>query len=314
MAKVQFNEINWRRLIIVAAVLVLAGAIWTSQIHSHASQSTDLAVNSPIAAGSSTTEITPDAQTRANPTDPAGWRALGAARFESGQYADAVSAYQHAVALAPSHAVTWSALGEARVMASEHDPMPAEALKDFHQAAAIDAKEPRARYFLAVEKDLTGDHQGAVADWLALLGDTPPGAPWEADLRRTIEQVGRIQHIAVAPRIAAVHQPAPLAVPATAGPGAPAMAGIAGPTAEDLQAASSIPPSQQQAMAQGMVARLEQRLASDPHNADGWVMLVRSKMTLEGPGAASAALAKAVAADPAEAAQLRTSAQALGVK
>ena len=89
---------------------------------------------------------------------------------------------------------------------------------------------------------------------------------------------------------------------------------IAGPTAEDLQAASRIPPSQQQAMAQAMVARLEARLAADPHNADGWVMLVRSKMTLDGPEAASAALARGVAADPADAAQLRAAAQELGVK
>src|SRR3546814_14962798 len=60
-----------------------------------------------------------------------------------------------------------------------------------------DLKEPRARYFLAVKKDLAGDHRGAIDDWFALLADTPQGAPWEPDLRRTIEQVGAIHQIEV---------------------------------------------------------------------------------------------------------------------
>src|SRR3546814_16145125 len=74
-------------------------------------------------------------------------------------------------------------------MASDSEPMPAAASEAFDKAIALDAKDPRARYFLAVRKDIGGDHQGAIDDWFALLSDTPRGAPWEADLRRTIEQV-----------------------------------------------------------------------------------------------------------------------------
>ncbi len=285
------------------ALVLLIGALWTAHVRKSDSQA---AATAPVAsAGDASAAVpasSPEAQVQANPQDPSGWRALGESHFQAGQYADAVAAYQHAVALAPGDAVTWSALGEARVMASAHDPMPAEALKDFREASKIEPKDPRARYFLAVARDLTGDHSGAIADWLALLGDTPPGAPWEADLRRTIEQVGRLHHIDVAARIAAVHQPAP------------AMAGVPAPSDQDLAAASSLPPSQQQAMATTMVARLEQRLAADPHNGEGWAMLIRSRMTLDGPEAASAALARAVIADPADAAQLREQAQALGVK
>src|SRR3546814_5738329 len=65
-----------------------------------------------------------------------------------------------------------------------------------------DLKEPRARYFLAVKKDLAGEHRGAIDDWFALLADTPQGAPWEPDLRRTIEQVGAIHKIEVKSRLA----------------------------------------------------------------------------------------------------------------
>lgn len=302
MAKSASRQFNWSRLIIVAALLVLAVVVWTRQVHF---ADAPAAVGTPAANPADTPAVVQD---QGDPRDAPGWRARAEARFQAGQYAQAVAAYERAVALAPGDAMTWAALGEARVMASAHDPMPAEALKDFRQASAIDPKEPRTRYFLAVHQDLTGDHAGAIAAWLALLRDTPPGAPWEADLRRTITQVATIHHIAVAPRLAAIRQPAP-ALPAIPVPPA-----IAGPSDQELAAAASIPPSQQQAMAQGMVARLEQRLAADPHNGEGWALLIRSRMTLDGPGAGAAALARAVAADPADAAQLRAQAGAMGVR
>src|SRR3546814_18031263 len=88
-------------------------------------------------------------------------------------------------------------------MASDSEPMPAAASEAFDKAIALDAKDPRARYFLAVRKDIGGDHQGAIDDWFALLSDTPRGAPWEADLRRTIEQVGALHTLEVAGRLAA---------------------------------------------------------------------------------------------------------------
>ena len=116
-------------------------------------------------------------------------------------------------------------------MASEHDPMPPAALDAFKRAVALDPKDPRARYFLAVEKDLKGDHQGAIADWLALLKDTPAGAPWDNDLQRTIEQVGKINKIEVAKQIAAATANRPAAQPAGG------MA-IPGPTQDQLAAAS----------------------------------------------------------------------------
>lgn len=246
---------------------------------------------------------------RANPGDAARWQALGAARFEEANYEKAVEAYDKATAAAPDRAALWSALGEARVMASRSDPMPAEAAADFRKAIGLDPKDPRARYFLGVQKDLGGDHKGAVEDWLALLADTPPGAAWEADLRRTIEQVGKINKIEVASRMGAVKQPAPPAAPAlTAGMGIP------GPSAQDLSDASRIPPSQQRAMAEGMVARLEGKLQADPSNVEGWVMLMRSRATLGQPDKASAALKAAIAANPGAAGRLRKEAEVLGVK
>ncbi|MCT2557477.1 tetratricopeptide repeat protein [Tsuneonella sp. YG55] len=246
---------------------------------------------------------------RDNPDDAATWQRLGIAYFDAGRFADAASAYSRAATADPQNAALWSSMGEALVMASERDPMPAGAKDAFEKAIAIDPGDPRARYFLAVDKDLAGDHRGAIDDWLALLADTPPGAPWEADLTRTIEQVGKINDIEVAARIAQAggKQPAPA-------PAHPAFDAIPGPTAEQLAAAGSIPPGEQRAMAEGMVARLEARLATDPSNVDGWMMLMRSRKTLGQDAAAAKALTAAIAANPGRRAELEAAAGQLGIR
>jgi cytochrome c-type biogenesis protein CcmH len=240
------------------------------------------------------------------PDDAGAWQRLGFAQFDAGNYAEAANAYQHAVEISPGNAVLWSSLGEARVMASEHDPMPPAALDAFRKAAALDPKDPRARYFLAVERDLKCDHAGAIADWLALLKETPAGAPWDGDLQRTIEQVGQINKIDVSAQIARATASRPAAQPVGG------MA-IPGPSKEQLAAASSIPPSQQQAMAEGMVASLAAKMKANPGNVDGLLMLMRSYRQLGRDGEAKAALACAVAANPGRAEELRSAAVSLGI-
>ena len=251
-----------------------------------------------------------EARVKDQPGDAEGWSALAGAYFESGQFDKAVSAYDTAVRLAPGRAELWSGRGEARVMASPHDPMPAAAASDFQQALTRDPGDPRARYFLAVKQDLGGNHQGAIDSWLALLAETPPGAAWEADLRRTIEQAGKVNRIDVGKRLAAVRQPAPLAgsrLPA------PVLPTVAGPSAQDITRASALRPAEQREMAEGMVARLEDKLKRDPANLDGWIMLIRSWVNLGKPDKARAALDAAIAANPGKAAQLREQATALGI-
>ncbi|WP_264945389.1 tetratricopeptide repeat protein [Sphingomonas canadensis] len=253
-----------------------------------------------------------EAAAKAAPQDPEAWMALGMAYFDADDYPRAVSALEHAANLAPDRARIWSVLGEARARGSERDPMPPAAVEAFRKALAIDPKDPPSRYFLAAKRDLDGDHKGAIDDWFALLADTPPGAPWETDLRRTIQQVGKLHGIDVAPRLASVKQPAPPAMP-PAGASAPAMAGLGGPTADEVREAARLSPSQQNEMAQGMVARLEERLKADPKDVARWVMLMRSRMTLGEPARASAALKAAVAANPGAKAELEGQAKALGV-
>lgn len=305
MTQVPSNGFGWGKAALGGAIIALGFAIGYAV--NRDSGSAPAAVPEVAADNASGDPVAVlEKRVRENPGDGEGWAGLGAAYFNAGRFSDAIPAYEKATAAMPSAAGLWSALGESRVMASERDPMPSEAAANFAKAVSLDAKDPRARYFLAVKKDLDGDHKGAVDDWLALLADTPPGAPWESDLRRTIEQVAKINGIDVSTRLAAVKQPAP-AMPVAA-------RGIPGPSAQDLQAAAAIPPSEQRNMAEGMVSRLETRLKSEPKNPDGWVMLMRSRMTLGQPDKASQALKDAIAANPAQAETLRQQAAILGVK
>jgi cytochrome c-type biogenesis protein CcmH len=230
------------------------------------------------------------------------WRVVGWAYAEAGNAAEAAAAYRKATAIEPDNAENWSSLGEALQTPSR--TLVAEAEAAFRKALQLDPRDPRARYFLAVQRDLRGDSKGAVEDWLALLKDTPPGAPWEADLRRTIEQAGAKSRIDLAGRLPA---------PGTTGT---ATAGIPGPSPEQLAAASSIPPGQQDAMIGQMLARLEGRLKANPKDEDGWIRLMRSRMVLGQSDRAAAALRSGLAAfrgDGAAESRLRNAAAELGV-
>lgn len=247
----------------------------------------------------------------ANPKDAEGWQQLGWVYFETVKYPDAARAYRRATELAPSNATFWSSLGEALVMSDERNPMPDEASKAFDKALKLDPKDPRARYFVAVRKDLAGDHKAAIDDWFALLKDTPAGAPWATDLRRTIEQAAKINDIEVADRLAAIAPPA-TDPHASAGVNV-ATAAIPGPNRQQMQAAAALPKGQQDAMIAGMVESLEGKLKANPGNVDGWVMLMRSRMTLGESAKATAALKAAIAANPGKTQYLREQAAQIAV-
>ena len=248
-----------------------------------------------------------EAQAQADPEDPVGWQELGAALFTSNRFAAAAEAYAKAVEADPESGVLWSSLGEARVMASADDPMPDAAEQAFHRAVELDAGDPRARYFLGVARDLTGDHEGAIGDWLALLADTPPGAPWENDLVRTITQVGAINDIAVEDRIASAAGARDI-LPAGLTDARP------GPTQEQMAAAVSLAPDAQQDMAEGMTARLAARLESEGGSAEDWIMLMRSYSQLGRTGDARRARDNGLAAHPDAAESINAAAQTIGVE
>lgn len=244
-----------------------------------------------------------------DPENEQGWAALGFAYYEAGRFAEAAEAYERAGALNPTLARYHSARGEALVLASDGD-FPSEAGAALRRALELDPEDARARYFLAVEKDMAGNHAEAIDDWIALLEDTPPGAPWEADLRRLIAEVATAHEIDLGDRV-----PPP---GATRGAGAPAVAtqGIPGPTREQIEQARSLPQGQQDAMITEMVEGLDRRLSRNPDDADGWIMLMRSRMQLGQTARARDAWRRAreaFAGNPTQLQRINSSARTLGV-
>lgn len=294
------------RAILIAAFVLLAAAIGYTIWRDSADSAAATLSESPAAPDGQLAAL--EARVKAEPNSAEAWTALGAARFDMEDYPGAATAYEKAVALSPDSAGLWSALGEVRVYSSKRDPLPANALAAFEKAIALDAKDPRARYFMAVKKDVAGDHKGAIEDWFALLAETPQGAPWEADLRRTIEQVGAIHKIDVAARLMNTQ-----ARPLKAEEMPVAARAIPGPSRADMEAASQLPKGQQDAMIEGMVSGLEAKLKADPKNVDRWIMLMRSRMTLGETAKAAQALRDGIAANPDAAGRLKAQAQLLGV-
>ena len=230
------------------------------------------------------------------------WRTVGWAYAQNGDAAESARAYRKATEIEPDNAENWSSLGEA--LQTPSTKIVPEAATAFAKAIALNPADPRARYFLAVQKDIKGDHKGAVDDWLALLRDSPPGAPWEADLRRNIDQVASRNKIDLAGRL-----PQP-------GATGPASAAIPGPTGQQLAAASSIPPGQQDQMVQAMIQRLADKLKTNPKDADGWIRMMRSQMVLNQPKLAGEAMRSGMAAfagDAATQGRLKSAGAELGV-
>jgi cytochrome c-type biogenesis protein CcmH len=251
-----------------------------------------------------------EAKLKDNPNDAQGWQMLGWALMQTQKFAEAAQAYARATQIEPKKADYWSSLGEARVLAGSGD-VPADAKAAFDKAIALDPKDPRARYFIAVAQDISGDHKGAIDGWLALLADTPAGAPWEADVRRLIAEVGAKEKIEVASRLAAIRPAAPT------GGAAVATAAIPGPTREQMQAGAQLPKGQQEAMIAGMVDGLEAKLKANPKNESGWIMLMRSRVQLGEESKSAKALkdARAVYADDSAALKrLNEAAAELGIR
>ena len=295
--------------VLIAAALIASGAVGFTILKQVTGTDPSEAVTTPQQPEKSASIATLEAKLKDNPNDAEGWRMLGWSLFETGKFAEAAQAYKRATQIEPKKGEYWSSLGEALVLAGKGD-VPPDAKAAFDTALQLDAKDPRARYFLAVAKDISGDHKGAIDDWFALLKDSPPGAPWEADVRRIITEVAAKDKIDVAGRMASLG-PAP-----ETGGAAVATAGIPGPTPQQMRDASGMPKGQQDMMVQGMVDGLETKLKANPVNADGWIMLMRSRMSLGETAKAAASLKSARAAlakDPAKLETVNAAAQELGV-
>lgn len=214
------------------------------------------------------------------PDDGKGWDVIAPIYAKLGRDADAARAYGNALRLLGSTAERENGFGEATVRLNNGTVTP-DARAAFERAAALAPNDPRPRFYVALALGQEGHKDEAIAAWHALLDTAPADASW----RGAAEQ-----------QLAALEGK--------------------GPTAADMEAAAKLPPADQSAMIEGMVASLAERLATEPGDAEGWARLIRSYMVLGRATEAQDALARARAAlagDAAKRAVVETAARDAGL-
>ena len=189
------------------------------------------------------------------PENAENWATLAGAYALLEQYGQAAEAMGRAAALEPQNAERQSLLGEFLVLGSG-GIVSEEAGDAFRAAIAADPFQPVARFYLALARAQDGDVAGALADWQALLADTPPGASWEPMVTEQITRAATELGIDPAEALAQ---------------GQPT-----GPTQEDVEAITSLPEDEQMAMIRDMVDGLAARLEDEPDNLEGWMRLAQS--------------------------------------
>jgi cytochrome c-type biogenesis protein CcmH len=88
------------------------------------------------------------------------------------------------------------------------------------------------------------------------------------------------------------------------------------PRPEDIAAIAALPEADQKAMIRGMVEGLAERLKTSPHDAEGWIRLIRSRIVLSEPDLAREALWSALAefeGDAGATAKITEAARGLGM-
>jgi len=238
-----------------------------------------------------------EAKLQQKPGDAQGWQMLAWSYMRTGRPADAAKAYAKAVAIDPKNVEYLAAQGEA--MAQSEGKVSDDAAAIFQRALKGDPADPRARYFLAIHRDQTGDHKGAMDEFVALLKSAPPDAPWASQVRTYVEDLAKEQHVDLTGKL----------------PSLPSAA-ASGPNSAQVAAAGKMSDADRQAMIHSMVDKLAGELKANPKDTGGWVRLMRARMVL-GEGLQAAQDYKqaraAFAGDAAAQAALQEVAKSLGV-
>jgi cytochrome c-type biogenesis protein CcmH len=196
---------------------------------------------------------------QADPTNAAGWVLYARTQSMLGDWQKSAGAYKHAIDLGSKSADVLAGYGEMQVMAANGIVSPA-AHDTFAAALAADADNGVARYYLALADSQAGDEHKAVADWLQLAA----GLPEDSTMRQAI--AARIADAAKNGGFDA--PPMPKGLAAEAAPN--------GPTAEQMQAAATMPAAERDKMINDMIEKLAARLKAEPNDLDGWLRLGRA--------------------------------------
>ncbi len=198
-----------------------------------------------------------------NPDDVRGWDVLAPIYQRLGRAADAVNAYRSAIRVAGENFPRVLGLGEALATVSG-GTVTAEAEASFQKAADLDPSDVRPQFYLAQGEMQDGRTDLAAARLQAFLDKAPADAPWRGQIEQSIARLrASVSGDEQKPK---------------------------GPTAGDVDAASSLSTEDRQTMIESMVQRLDESLRNNGGDVEGWKRLVRSYMVLNRRDAAQDAL------------------------
>ena len=122
------------------------------------------------------------------PDDGRGWEILAPIYLRLGRANEAAKARENALRLLGSNADREVDLGEALV-AGANGVVTADARAAFERANVLDARHPKARFFLGLAAEQDGRLQDAKTIWQSLVNDAPEGAPWLGVVRTALERL-----------------------------------------------------------------------------------------------------------------------------
>jgi len=214
-----------------------------------------------------------------SPEDVEGWQLLGRTYRTLNRLTEAAEALRQAARLGSTDPETYASLGEAITLANGGS-VTTEAGNAFRNALRLHHGDPRSRFYLGMEALQLGDAVQAVAIWRDLEKDSGPEAPWLPFLRERMREA------------AAAAGVNPESVP----PQSPVTASINDGRQERIAPAQRDTPE----MIRTMVTRLNEKLAQNADDADGWMKLGRSYRVLGDLPKARDAYARAMALKPAD--------------
>jgi cytochrome c-type biogenesis protein CcmH len=123
-----------------------------------------------------------------HPDDGRGWEVVAPVYMRLDRTEDAAKARANAMRLLGETAERQSDLGEALV-ADARGVVTAEARKAFARADALEAGQPKARFFLGLAAAQDGRKDDAEKIWRELLAGAPQDAPYLPAVREALEQL-----------------------------------------------------------------------------------------------------------------------------
>jgi cytochrome c-type biogenesis protein CcmH len=122
------------------------------------------------------------------PDDGRGWEILAPIYQRMGRTSEAVKARESALRLLGPSPDREADFGEALV-AEANGVVTKDARAAFERANALDARHPKARFFMGLAAEQDGRVQDAKTIWQGLVNDAPEGAPWLGVVRTALARL-----------------------------------------------------------------------------------------------------------------------------